>query len=389
MAHGARALRCATLWCVTPRQQDVAFVLEGVVGVVDVYAVTKPGVEFDYAVRLEPGKGKLAAAHYALLRTLEHEACRRVLFFEKELPASLGDAAVRLSLSAAAREESRARVPERGPGEPVPRKRVSSSSQFAVLLVGCSKELHRAVVSGLGVGARRVVESDPRVAAECALAEQFDLILCAKKVAFGPEGFLDLVQAGDPFVMARVILVVAPEERAPAIARLEFRRRYNTCLTTPIDPETLLEIATTGFVVLPWSMPVPSARGALAAQHEVRSGPVRVLIIDDDVEAAALDHPSSEGRFRLELASDAWMALDGLAAEPRPALVLCSASLFVGTRPLYRMLWEAHPELKPRFMLIASPHAASEIQPPSRRLLFERPLTRDRIEVALRQRALL
>jgi len=294
-----------------------------------------------------------------------------------------------LSLSAAARDESRARVPERAPDEPTPRKRVKSNGQFAVLLVGCSRDLYRAVVSGLGVDARRVVESDPRVAAERALAEQFDLILCAKKVAFGAEGFLDLVQAGDPFVMARVILVVAPEERAPAVARLEFRRRYNTCLTTPVDPETLLEIATTGFVVLPWSMPVPSARGALAAQHAARSGPVRVLIIDDDVEAVALDYASSEGRFRLEYASDAWTALDGLAAEPRPALVLCSASLLVETRPLYRMLWDAHPELKPRFMLIASPHAASEIQSPSRRLLFERPLTRERLEEALRQRSLL
>lgn len=371
----------------TPRQQDVAYVLEDISGVVDVYALAKPRCDFDFAVRLQQGKGSLAAAHYAVLRVLDYEACGRVLFCETELPPGLAGAATRLSLSTAEREESRARVAERPRDMPPPRKRVQPGSQHAALLVGCSKAIVRAVVAGLGADARVVVASDAGVGAEHALGEELDLILCARDLAFGPEGLLDRVGAVDPFVAARVILVGAPEEQAPARARLQFRNRANGWLSTPIDPETALEVATTGFVVVPWSIPLLPTKGSPPPPTDTKSAELRVVVVDED-DGGDLVSGSSDG-LRVDVASDVWSALDALAAWPRPALVFCSASMRVGERPIYRALWAAHPEIKWRFVLIASPHVAGDVDVPSRRHLVERPVTRERLVTALRERGLM
>jgi hypothetical protein len=78
---------------VTPREQDVAFVLESVPGVLGVYSLATAGVDLEFAVRLEHGTRKLAAAHYALLRVLKREECHRVVFFETRLPPRLERAA--------------------------------------------------------------------------------------------------------------------------------------------------------------------------------------------------------------------------------------------------------------------------------------------------------
>lgn len=365
---------------VTPRQQDVAFVLESVPGVLDVYAVARAGVDLEFAVQLEHGTGKLAAAHYALLRVLKREECSRILFFETQLPPGLTHAVTRLELSTVERNESRVRVPERAPDEPSPPKRVRSGAQFAALLVGCTGEVYRSVVAGLGVAARRVIESDPRVGAERALAEEFDVLLCAARVAFGRLGFLQFLHAQDPFLVPRVILVAAPRERDLAIARLEESGRYNTCLATPVDPALILEIARTGFVVLPWSIPVPPARGTLAAQRATEPSAPRVLVVDDHLETQALDTDSPRADFKIDIAQDPWTALDYLALEP-PDLILCSASLKAGTTPVYRLLWDAHPELKARFMLVASSQDLDDGR--GRQRLVQRPLTRERIAEAL------
>lgn len=368
----------------TPRQQDVAFVLESVSGLVDVYAVDKEGVDLEFAVQLEHGMGKLAAAHYALLRVLEREECSRVLFFETQLPPGLAHAVTRLELSTAARDESCARVSARPLEEPRPPKRVRSDAPFAALLVGCTGEVYRSVVTGLGVAARRVIEPDPRLGVERALAEEFDVLLCSAHVAFGPLGFLQLLRAQDPSLVPRVILVAAPRERDLAIARLEESDRYNTCLATPVDPALILEIARTGFAVWPWSIPIPRARGAPAAQRAAEPGPSRVLVIDDQLETQALDTDSPGADVEIDIAQDAWTALDYLALEP-PDLILCSASLNVGTMPLYRLLWDAHPELKARFMLVAPSQDLGDRG--GRHLLVERPLTRERLAEALRRRS--
>jgi hypothetical protein len=240
---------------VTPREQDVAFVLESVPGVLGVHSLAKAGVDLDFAVRLGHGTGKLAAAHYALLRVLKREECHRVLFFETRLPPRLERAATPIEISAAEREASRARVPERGREDPAPPKRVRSGAQFAALLVGRTGDVHHSVVRALGVAAHRVVERDPRAGAERARTEEFDVLICASSVAFGRLGFLETVYRQDPFLVPRVILIAEPGERDLVIARLEQSGRYNTCLTTPVDPALILEIARTGY----FSEPSPAA----------------------------------------------------------------------------------------------------------------------------------
>lgn len=60
----------------TPRDAEVAFLLEGVPGVVAVHAVRgRPPMR--WAVRYEGTRG-LAAAHYALRRALSYEECASV-----------------------------------------------------------------------------------------------------------------------------------------------------------------------------------------------------------------------------------------------------------------------------------------------------------------------
>jgi hypothetical protein len=77
----------------TPRQADIAFVLEGVPGVREVYALDRRSAgDLELAVRLEHGGRHVALAHYALLRVMTHDECKTVLFFEVELPPTFADA---------------------------------------------------------------------------------------------------------------------------------------------------------------------------------------------------------------------------------------------------------------------------------------------------------
>jgi len=107
----------------------VAFVLEGVPGVVDVYALDDVGRfigDLRFAVKLEHGGGHLAAAHFARLRVLSHDECLTVLLFEVGLPPVLRECATRLALSAAEREAAFTRVPEASaalPQEVFPQRR--------------------------------------------------------------------------------------------------------------------------------------------------------------------------------------------------------------------------------------------------------------------------
>ena len=76
--------------------------------------------------------------------------------------------------------------------------------------------------------------------------------------------------------------------------------------------------------------------------------------------------------------ADPWAALDCLDRED-PDLVLCSVTLRVGDQPLYRLLWDAQPEIKARFMLIAPPNTAA--RPTA--ALVGRPITPDILQSAL------
>lgn len=63
----------------TPRQADIAFVLEGVPGVREVYALERGSAgDLELAVGVGHGGRPVALAHYALLRVLTHEECKTV-----------------------------------------------------------------------------------------------------------------------------------------------------------------------------------------------------------------------------------------------------------------------------------------------------------------------
>lgn len=362
----------------------MAFVLDGIAGVLDVYAVDSAEVDLEFAIRLEHGTAKLAAAHYALLRVLRREECSRVLFFETRPPRGLAHALRRLVLTVTARDESRARVLDAPIDEPIPPKRVRSSAPFAALLVGCSEEVYRSVVTGLGVGARRVVESDPQAGVARAMTEEFDVLLCAAHVAFGPRGFFDSLRAQDPLVASRVVLVAASGEYELTLAQLEDMGQSNTCLTMPVAPSLVLEIVRD--LLAPWRLPIPSVEVG-ASKRPAGSSPPRVLVIDDPRETEALISESPRGRFVLEVTDNPWTALDRLALDP-PDLILCSTSLKAGSTPLYRLLWNANPPMKARFMLLATTSRVGEDRASQRRLV-ERPLTTERITEALRRSGLL
>ena len=84
--------------------------------------------------------------------------------------------------------------------------------------------------------------------------------------------------------------------------------------------------------------------------------------------------------------SDEWEALD-LVEAPDLALVMCSISLRTQSgAPFYRLLWNARPDIKRRFVFIAHAGVAPASSPEGRAApVIERPLTRDAV-VALVER---
>jgi hypothetical protein len=363
----------------------VAFVLEEVAGVVGVYQLAPNAGDFELGVRLEHGTRILAAAHYALLRVLSYEECQCVLFFETGLPPRLQAKAVRLELSAAEREATRARVASKphGLNEAARPPRVRANACFSALLVDCSSDVYAAVVTALGAGARRVIETDPLVAAEKALSEEFDLILCPARVAFGRNGLLCRIHEHDSFAASRVVLIASPGEHALVMANLDELGCFNTCLSPPVEPEMLLELARTGCVVLPFTIPIPVPRPESGGVQSSKATERSILVIDDDIGTRILVVAMGNPSMKMTVTDDAWEALDQLAAST-PDLILCSASLRVGRVPLYRLLWGAHPELKSRFVLIVprddlTPSAIQGRERP----IVRRPLTREIVQWAM------
>ncbi|MBX3204547.1 MAG: hypothetical protein KF764_05730 [Labilithrix sp.] len=364
---------------VTPREADVVFVLESVAGVRAVYAVSGSPGELEFAVEVDHGTRHVAAAHYALLRVLRRDESRRVLFFETFLPPMLAARVRRLTPSEEEREAARTRVPTTTPEltEEAPPHAIRATRDVSVLIVGSDSELYATAVTAFGVAARRVIEPGPLAAIPTALRESFDVILCTAPVAFGPERFLYDLRARNALVASRVVIVAKEEEAAHTLQELDALGCFDNCLVSPIDPELLREVVRTGCVVLRFAIPVPPARAAPRSGAAVRR---RVVVVDDDVTARLIASSSVDDSLEIVVADNAWDALDAIATRP-PALVLCSSSLRAGTTLVYRLLWDAHPELKARFLLIVPPGAAA----PDRgsQTAVERPVSVAAIDAAL------
>ena len=106
----------------TPRQADLALLLESVEGVLDVFAIDprqRVADNFDFAVRLTSGGRALAVVPYALLQILTHAECTRVFFFADRLPPGVAGAVRRIALSGPERDDARKRAAARPAPEPV------------------------------------------------------------------------------------------------------------------------------------------------------------------------------------------------------------------------------------------------------------------------------
>jgi hypothetical protein len=201
---------------VTPRQAAVAFVLEGVPGVVEVHALERMDGrgDLEFAVKLAHGGRPIALAHVALLRVLSHDECKSVLFYEVDLPGALRARASRLELSVGEREDARGRVPETSAAlqqEPTtgrwPPLRGPQRENLRALIVDSDLELHRAVEAALGETAECVIEPNTFTAFWKVKKERFDLVLCDSRLAFGRQGLLgQLLEASVP---ARHVVIVA------------------------------------------------------------------------------------------------------------------------------------------------------------------------------------
>ena len=371
----------------TPREADIAFVLEGVPGVREVYALERGSAgDLELAVGVSHGGRPVALAHYALLRVLTHEECKTVLFFEVELPPSFCERASRLQLSDRDREAARARVPstsaalEQAPAPtrplPVPR--------FRILFVDADVEVYRTVVPQFGAGAEGVIETNPVEAFTKARAQFFSLIVCDARLAFGGNGFLRMLHDHDPARAARVLLVAHEGERDLLVSSLDELHCWTSFLCRPIEVDALLEIVLTGSIIQRWRMPIPPPRKPAVVEAQRGSVARRVLVVDDDPTTAMLLASMQGGSLDATVTSDEWEALDHIAAGA-PDLVVCSVSLRTrGGTLFYRLLWNAHPELKQRFVFIARAEAAPTSTTSGRAApVVERPLTRDVIATLL------
>ncbi len=342
----------------TPKQADVAFVLEEVEPVLGVYAVdARHGgvpVPFDIAVKLRRGVGHLAQAHHALLRALSHEDCARVLFFESYLPKMIAGRATPLTLDPMERDRAEARVADRKK----PRLAGRPLLRPTVLIVDNDLDLYGAVLEAFGAGAH-VSEQDAKSAADLALAGGFDVLLCDARLAFGEKGFHTAVARTDKKRADSIILVAKEAEHEGLASHLRGLDTLHSCLTKPVEAETLRLLFEDGIVLQQWAVrdDAPLPFGVPEAE---RPKPKKVLIVDRDPASDLLASVSTEG-FVATVTDDEWEAIDHASADDTD-LVLCSATLRTrGGKPFYRLLWNARPDIKSRFALILDPDAA----PPS------------------------
>lgn len=345
----------------TPREADIAFVLEGVPGVLEVVAL-RAASTFAFAVRVESPHAQ-ARAHYALLRVLAHEDCRSVYVYQAELPAAFRARATRLVLSERDRAEARARVPTTSPAleqKPhAPRPVGLASVGFRVLLVADDVESWRAVLAALGMGTERIIEPDVERALALCRGREFDLIVCCASRAFGRRGFVTTLATENPGATDDVVLVARAGQRELAIASLKKLCVWCSVLTRPVDPDDLRELLRVRASSDPFTIPVLPPRQDRRRASRPSVAPHVVLFDDEPVPPDLAVALGAEG-VSLTSTSTPWELLDALASG-HVDLVLASATAKTPDGvPVYRFAWKARPADASRFVFLA------RSQPPER-----------------------
>ena len=217
----------------TPRQADVAFVLESVPGIRAVYAIDHERV--DFAIESEEGSSGVrafVAAHYALLRVMSREDAARVCFVTTRLPDVFAARARLLLLTSAERTAARGRVPLPAARLPAPEEDEKTTRAPRVLVVDEDQEVVDTVREVFGctpASPRCVVLASVDEAVKVATNEFFEVILCDARSSFGSHGLL----ARLPLEAAMRVLVLAdPDDFVDVRWRLQGAERI---LTRPLE----------------------------------------------------------------------------------------------------------------------------------------------------------
>ena len=333
---------------------DVAYVLEGIPGVLGVYAVR--GLErVRHAVHVDVGGYVIARVQYALLRVFTHEECVAVALYQVELPGIIREKATRLVLSSDARAEASARVPLTTPAleQTLAIAKASPTPTWSyrrALIVTDDEDLACAAVSAFGTDARRFVIADPFAALWEAKAQPFDVILCDLDRAFGIRGFVSNLTLDAPELADRVVLLMpANGDTEPRSTSTDSGR-----LRKPLTAANLVDVAA----------------GARSKPDPTGSRP-RVLLMDDTIRRTSWKNAP----FSLTLAHDGWEALERIHEEW--ALVICSLTMKTDTGArLYSLLWKARPDIKRRFALLVD-------HPDGSNRVLARPLTSSSVSAML------
>ncbi len=358
----------------TAHEIDVAYVLEGIPGVLGVYSLlgARPG-EFVFAVHVERSTDTIAA-NQALLRVLPRRALAEVGWF-LDVPPVLVARTLKLALEANDRQAARARVPprpilieddERALLAPLPplmkERRRLDASETTILVIDDELDAYRAVSRVFGVRTGHMLEADPERAWGLASTRPWDLVLCSAKLAFGRRGVVFRLAQQSRSAAASVVLVLREGEHELLLANVAELGLWNSYLLRPVDP-TALELTRRGdWVVWQWQAHLPAYLPPVAPSAEGPQPTTRrkVPVIDDDLESHAL--VGKDPTIEVVLTAEPWVALDAIEAGDVDH-VLCNGSLRTeGGVPIYRLLWNARPEIKPRFAFIVHelPGSASQ-----------------------------
>lgn len=372
----------------TPREADVAYVLEGARGVIATYALSpRAGGHYDFAVHVDDARSH-AEAIYALERVGLHHRDARVCFFHTSLVATIAARARRLDLTDAQRAASTARLPPPRFATPAELAALPNlaflrlmhspepGAPFSVLLVDVDDDVQLAVRRIFRESSRHLVVAKAKDAAEVALTKPFHLVVCGHRAA-AFQGFLDTIAAEDPCGAERV-LVVSPARDVPWTRwHLDKKRRSNVVLPLPIDdallqkeafrdhPELLDRVAVRDLADTPSFAYVPR-----------RFRRSQVLVVDDivDSEIFFASDPAFDGA-EVVYAKTPIEAFEIVVAREIDLLIVAGSMRGDGGEAFYRVLWRLAPKLKSRTVILAAADAMPSSLPPSTRpRLLERPL---------------
>jgi hypothetical protein len=359
----------------TERAIDVALSLEGVSGVVAVYALRPRASDpeaWDFAVVLRPMRWfSVAEAHYRLLNVMTHEECGRVLFVDADAhPPPQLERAERLGVPAAARDAAMICAMNRV--EQIAKRYEEEEAEAVVQAQALSHAfigpLDRHLAMEQAIDVRAALDTLENVAgvycirvpATLETGPRLDVLV--HLLAFDADSVLEAhlrvrayCRAGDPVLYGDGAAQARFESmRVPmrVIDRIASRRRCSQRSAPPPGISGLTERIARFFAQAGRGEPL-----MLPIKDEVDAPPQvvrrrRLLVIDTgDASTGRLTELQNVEVVR---ASDPWRALDLVRETSFDLVVSALAVGEVRGVQLYRLAITARPDLKERFFFLTA-----------------------------------